>query len=260
MGDDLEVENRSRVSGRSPSYPSLSLGRALERTKVLWSSERQHATPIEAAVRRWGYTNFSGKASLTVAALIKYGLLANEGSKSERRVRVTDLAVRILNHPDPDERRLAIRQAALTPDIHSEMWEKYGSALPSDESLHWELTRERRFTETGASEFMREYRETLAFSGLDGEVRQVDDSQGVSPFEEESVGPETRRPTAVSAVPLSGSGTLNAGGERTIPIPLPGGGAVTLSGPFPIEDRHWEYVMAVLDAMKPGLVTESLIS
>jgi len=38
-------------------------------------------------------------------------------------------------------------------------------------------------------------------------------------------------------------------------IPLPGGGDVTLEGPFPLGEHGWSYLMTVLATMKPGLVT-----
>lgn len=37
-------------------------------------------------------------------------------------------------------------------------------------------------------------------------------------------------------------------------IPLPSGGMVALEGPFPIPEPDWDYLLGVLEAMRPGLL------
>lgn len=39
-------------------------------------------------------------------------------------------------------------------------------------------------------------------------------------------------------------------------IPLMGGAAVVVEGEFPISEQEWAQFLAVLNAMKPGLVGE----
>ena len=39
-----------------------------------------------------------------------------------------------------------------------------------------------------------------------------------------------------------------------VPIPLPGGGTITVQAALPITEANWDYWLAVLTAMKPGLV------
>lgn len=72
----------------------------------------------------------------------------------------------ILANPAEQARREAIRRARLDPAIHRELWDKYGATPPSDVNLRWELTRRKGFTETGADEFIPEYRATVAFAQL----------------------------------------------------------------------------------------------
>jgi hypothetical protein len=40
----------------------------------------------------------------------------------------------------------------------------------------------------------------------------------------------------------------------TIPVPIVGGKSVTIEGEFPISEAAWSQFLAVLNAMKPGLV------
>ena len=45
-----------------------------------------------------------------------------------------------------------------------------------------------------------------------------------------------------------------SGNTLTIPVPVIGGSPVTVVGEFPITEAAWSQFMAVLAAMKPGLV------
>lgn len=47
-----------------------------------------------------------------------------------------------------------------------------------------------------------------------------------------------------------------SGATRTIPVPVVGGSPVTVAGQFPFTEAAWTQFMAVLQAMKPGLVTD----
>jgi hypothetical protein len=155
-----------RPKGRSPSYPAVGLETAIRRARQLYDKQRQHPVPVEALARYWGYKSLNGPAALTLAALRKFGLLLYEGSGEDRRARLTDLAVSILANPDVDARTRAIQEAALNPPIHQEVWAKFGSELPPDDTLEWELTRERGFTETGAREFIPNFRDTIEYAQL----------------------------------------------------------------------------------------------
>ena len=246
---DVDAQPK-RPKGRSPSYPAVDLETAIHRARQLYEKERQHPAPVATVAGHWGYKSLNGPAALTLAALKKFGLVEDEGSGDARRARVSDLAVGILAHPDDAQRRAAIQDAALRPPIHREMWEKYGDSLPSDAALRWELTRDRGFTETGASEFIPEYQSTVAFAQLGGRVslstqasdRGSDDDGYERHPEVELVGRSPRQRRMTSEV------------ARSFPIPLPGGATVVVEGEFPITEQDWALFMAVLNAMKPGLV------
>ena len=119
-------------------------------------------------MRDWSYKSLNGPAALALAALKRFGLTDDSGVGPARRINVSDLAVDILENPDPAARREAIRTTALNPPIHRELWSKYGERLPSDQNIKWFLTRERGFTDTGATEFIPEYRSTIAYAHLFG--------------------------------------------------------------------------------------------
>jgi hypothetical protein len=47
---------------------------------------------------------------------------------------------------------------------------------------------------------------------------------------------------------------MSDSGVLTIPVPVVGGNPITVEGEFPVSEAAWEQFMAVLAAMKPGLV------
>ena len=167
MAAELASQNK-RNRTRSPSYPYLDLPGALEKAAALWHAEGRHATSVSVAMQHWGYKEESSTGYSCVAALKKFGLVDHEGMGETRQMRLSDLALRILLDADPQsvERRAALREAALGPRIHAELWERYGNDLPSDQSLKRFLVLERSFNEASVDELLAEYKATMAYAGL----------------------------------------------------------------------------------------------
>lgn len=254
-----DSERGKRRLTRSPNYPAIDLGRAIERVRPLYNTERQHAMPALQAVRHWGYSSLNSPGGGQLAALTRFGLLDDEGTKDERKVRVTDLAVKILEHPDLIERESAVRHAALLPSVHQDMWSKYGSKLPSEDNLRWFLTRERGFSENGAKDFIKEYRATIDFARLDTDPGDTSGAPvGGSGIDPEPL-PALSHPTA-SGQPLSVAAPAPVvtapAPSQTPPIsfPLASGKIVSVSGLSDLTEGDWEQFIAVLTALKPSLV------
>ncbi len=248
-----------RPKGRSPLYPSINLETAIQRVRQLYEKERQHPTPVATIARHWSYKSLNGPAAQALAALKKYGLIEDEGTGEQRKARISALADVILAHPDEAMRKAAIQEAALKPAMHRELWEKYQQDLPSDSNLRWELTHNRGFTETGASEFIPVYRATIAFAQLATHVPDSSDDLGEQDIERQDGdghvdnGPDDRK--SKNQAPPSTPPT------RSYAIPLIEDGAVMVEGEFPITERDWGQFIAVLTAMKPGLVrTDAVIA
>ena len=243
--------------GRSPSYPSIDLASAVERARQLWEKERhQHPVSLGTVFKHWGYKSAGGNGNLTIAALKKFGLIDYEGSNEARKARLTDLAIEILNHPDPARKAQALKTAALLPPIHEDLWNLYGVNLPSDEHLRWELERERGFTPTGADEFMPQYRSTLTFAGLlpSDSADSPDARKAAGEVSEEhrsARGPDSQSDDKARQHGTRGSGSGNL---MTIPVPIPGSSPITLELEVPITEQAFDLFIAVLQAMKPGLV------
>ena len=245
----------TRKTGRSPSYPAIPLDQAIARARTLYERESRNAVPISLIQEHWGYRPGTGPANTTLAAVKKFGLLADEGSGDLRTGRLTELALEILLNPEPEE---AIRRAALTPKIHRELLAAYQeSGLPSDAALRYELIRNREFTETGAGEFIAQFRKTLNFA-------QLAAADSLPPAPPEPTEGAAAMPTAPPAQAQRPPAAWYGGGPAAsapssasaIPIRLPGGETVQLVAQWPITAAEWDHLLRVMDVMKPGLVEE----
>src|ERR1700736_3830256 len=87
MSDEPKGPRKPR--GRSPSYPAINLETAIQRARVLWETERQHAASVDTIVKHWGYKSLNGPAALSLAALKKFGLVEDEGAGPARTARLT---------------------------------------------------------------------------------------------------------------------------------------------------------------------------
>lgn len=142
---------------RSPQYPAIGMREAIEKIGKVYEQAKRAPVSERSAVSAMGYGALSGSARVVLSALRKYGLLDDQGSN----VRVSDLALRILVHPEGSaERGAAIREAAFKPELIKELAPEYGPA--TDEMLRPLLIVEKKFSDAGADQFISAFRETLA--------------------------------------------------------------------------------------------------
>ena len=180
-----DVAKRKRT--RSPAYPFVNLETAIIRAKEFFEKEQRNAANINVATKHWGFKEESSNGAQTVAALIAFGLLQDEGIGDKRKVRLTQNALGILldTRPDSKDRAALIKQAALAPKVHQQLWQKWGNDLPSDAQLRHTLLLEWEtpFNENAVDGFIREYRDTIAFAKLiesDTVISEVSDKGGES--------------------------------------------------------------------------------
>lgn len=160
---------------RSPSYPFISLRKAIDRAESLYNGHRREPTRLPALAQTWGYSPSSSGLQQTVAALKQYGLLEEEGSGTDRKVRISELARRILADLRPGAREDAIKEAATRPRLFAEYLPKWFPSRPSDAHCISELHFDRGFNQSAAQLFLRVFDETVAFADLSS-----DDTEGES--------------------------------------------------------------------------------
>lgn len=121
------------MAERSPNFPQLSLGEAIDNIKLVYQREGRSKMPRLSAVKPLGYTSINGRSLGVLAALRAYGLLDGRGDD----VRVSDDAITILNAPKgSSERGEALVRSFEGPPAFAVLRSKEEA---SAETLRWHL-------------------------------------------------------------------------------------------------------------------------
>ena len=186
----------SRKKDRSPNFPFISLPKAIDRARILQAKYRKEPARIATVGPLWGYGAKSSGLLQTVAALKQYGLLDDEGSGDARKIRLTELANRILLDTRPGVREETIKTAALRPRLFSE-YVRWASHRPPDEHLISELSLDRGFSNDAARIFIRVFDDTMRFANIeDGDS----DPSSLEAGGDVSISDDIIEPDEVSAV------------------------------------------------------------
>ncbi len=152
---------------RSPDYPSMSLGEAVERVRALHGQIGQNPTSREIVASGMGYRSISGASAAAISTLKKYGLLEGRGEE----IRVSGRAMAILHPHSDEERNEALLAAALEPGLFRELSEKFTTEPLNDELLKNYLLRN-GFTLKAVSSVTSAYKETKEF--VEGALESYD--------------------------------------------------------------------------------------
>lgn len=165
-----ELDETTARDGRSPAYPYIPLKQAIDRALALRGAVKQGDARIATAGSVWKLGPKSSGLRSTIAALKQFGLIQYIGTGAERKLKLTDDANRLYLDPRPNspDREAIIVKLAKLPKPHATFWEKWGPDLPPDVEILAELKLELGFSESGASEFLAEYKATLEFAKLIG--------------------------------------------------------------------------------------------
>ena len=237
---------------RSPNYPAINLGEAITRLKAIYEKQRRYPAPREVLAKLMGYSSLNGASATIVSALSKYGLLEGHGDS----LRVSELGQDLILHRKGDpEYAAALQGAAFMPTFFRELRDQYPHGLPSEHSLRANLTK-RGFNPKAIDGAIRAYRDTIEF--VDAETGDaLSDTPEESPHEvamqTQAVEPDILAPWKTTTMPAMASG------PNMVPYNLPLGaqGVAILQVPAQLSEASWNLMMAVLDAMKPGIVTEA---
>jgi hypothetical protein len=201
---------------RSPNYPALALGEAVQKAGVLFDKEKRTTLEPFVAVQALGYKGLNGPARTTLSALKKYGLVEEHG----KGVRVSDLAIKALHPADEREYVDAMREAAQRVDLFREIY----TTMPegSDNAIASMLIK-RGFSAPAAQQAIGAYRDTMALAKLQAsgytspqeqEDREAMDDKGRAAFNP-GAGGGGAKPNAYSwALSQATSAELRLSGAR----------------------------------------------
>ena len=120
---------------RSPRHPATSLPAGAQNAKTLPVAAHEQALTISSALECWGYQPASSIGLQNISALREFGLIENVGQRDRHMIRLTPLALKLLDEGMVAKHAELLRVAALLPKLHGELWRQFDGQLPSNEVL-----------------------------------------------------------------------------------------------------------------------------
>lgn len=182
---------------RSPNYPQLSLGEALDRVRKIHAKENHLAAPREVIAKHLGYGGMNGASAKTISAIAKYDLLEEAGGD---KMKVSSLALSILFPKDGQEKASAIRRAAFSPSLFSDINAEWEGHQPSDDSLRSWLIR-RNFASDAVDRVIESYRDTVALVAQETGAYDSPAAPVAPPASEDPMQPATNAPPSPPTAP-----------------------------------------------------------
>lgn len=155
-----EEIKKHQTKGRSPSFPIVGLGQAVEMCRTIYTKEKLHPTERVLIAKALGYSGISGLSGRMVAALKYYGFL--ERVDSDNILKLSNIALSVIHPENEMEKKNALYVAAFSPVVFQELFDRYKDDLPSDETLCAILIR-KNFSEDAAKDAIKAYKATLSF-------------------------------------------------------------------------------------------------
>jgi len=235
------------AKARSPGYPAIGLGTAIEKVSAVYSKDAQNNLPREVVARHAGYNGITGVSLSMLSSLLKYGLLTGRGDNTS----VSDLALQIIAHPvGSEERRAAILEAAFNPDLFAEIRDHYKGGKVSDQALRSYLLT-RKFLPNAVDGVIRAYRETMEL--VEEESGAYHSADGQTERNSPPMQPKSPEPQAPKGLQLPPVPPVMAEGSLPFSVALTGAGLEI--GARIKSESDIESLIQVLQTMKPLLPT-----
>ena len=208
---------------RSPSFPYIGLGKAVERTREFATNARRSEVRIGDAASAWGMAPKSSSTLQTAAALLAFGLIEDNGSGDARKIKVTDLGRRILEDERPGARVEALAEAALKPKLIAEYAELWKEGRPADSFCISELKLDRGFTEEAAERFLRTFDDTIQFASAGKSDKVPDKAASDHSLDDRGQDPPPKFPQVENYCQWTSNGVLQFAQPRKVVAIFPDG-------------------------------------
>jgi hypothetical protein len=193
---------------RSPNYPNISLGPALEAMRPAFQKENRNKMSRSVLAKHLGYSSLNGRALGKIGAVRAYGLI--EGSGDE--LRITDDAVAALNAPHLSHERLeALSRLAHRPALFQDLAKEFPDTAPSLDNLIFSLVK-KQFTPDAAEKAAKSYLATMMLAGGGNQSYNPPDEEldQVEEVDKEPNGWTSKPPTSWSKPPETAPPPLSA--------------------------------------------------
>jgi hypothetical protein len=181
-GFDMAEVGENTGRDRSPAYPIIPLGAALERLAQFEAHFKRSAARPEKVGDAWSI-KAKAHADRIAAALRYFGLLEYSGAGNARSVAVSELGRNYLRAQQEKTKQEIIAAVALKPKQIATFWNEWGADRPADAACLDQLVLKNGFSEAGARDFLKVYDATIAYAKQSPDAKimaheVVDDDNG----------------------------------------------------------------------------------
>lgn len=194
-----------------------------------------------------------------IAAFSQFGLVDVEGEKENRKVKISDLAFKIImdERPVSPERDGFVRKAALLPSMFLKIYNRYPNGLPEDAAIEYELKVQHGFNPNSVHDFIDTFRSTMEFAKIykydilaettdNTKEQKMNSGHNISVSDNVSVSDTPKPPPIIH------------GEKINFPVKISEKMSVNLEIQFPIEDDDLRRFLSTINALKPGILQSVL--
>jgi hypothetical protein len=222
-----------------------------------------------------GYEAGSSWLGLRLSALSKFGLLEIIPASPTRgkMCELTGLADRLMlwnQSQNPEDHKVALRQAALRPPIYNDLWTRFGPELPTDAEMAAYLVGERKFNRNVVSSVLADFRATAECADLKSmpmpkpqvDAATLDAYSRIRTQAQAILRNATGQTHFVLGQPFTGGGPtadeirraleqkFENPDQRTTAIPLADGETATITMPKKMSPQSWQMLLDTLELWK----------
>ncbi len=228
------------TTNRSPNYPRVNLRAAIGLVRKIYTQHEKSEFTLQEAATAVGNKYGSGGFQKNIAALRQFGLVQGRGNSVHVTLRGIKLA---RGDQEGTDYSAVLQQAALAPSLFREL---RALGPKSVGALTAKLVTEMNFSEAGAKAVVACFQQTMDFAKV-AETPESTETETAEQSHDEEV--ESQPPQTATA---------EIQGERTkMSLPLPDGGVALLNLPPAMTIQSWNYFIAVVGALKTGLVQDT---
>lgn len=163
---DISSTPTKAKKDRSPSFPFIPLGTAVDRLIAFDAKFGRHPTPANKVGLAWGFKEGSSQADQTLAALRSFGLVIYKGIGPKREVSISEEGRTYLRAEQEVTKASIIKSAALRPRLIRKLWLDWREDRPIDPIALEKLKFDFKFSDSGAPAFLKIYDATVAYAKL----------------------------------------------------------------------------------------------
>ena len=150
---------------RSPNYPQIDLGAALDLVRKAYKAEGRNKMSRAVLASHFDYSSLNGRALAKIGAARAYGLI--EGREDD--LKISQDAIHCLEAPEgSQERAEALARCAVKPTVFREIAEEYPT-IPSEQNLRFHLIK-KTYTPEAAGKAAQNYLATMRLVAESGGV------------------------------------------------------------------------------------------